>query len=688
MSYNIKKITKIIPKTNIPLINRSFVYDSKKRILDILQKISEKETKINPTLIKLKEKHRKSYILNLKNFDETDLNEIREDMNSSEKNILSQINEFKKGTIEFEQEKKKLFNNFQKIKNENQSFSLIYKQFQEKSKKKGQNEITKNDYLFKIANIYLLKNTRLPDLSRNVFNSNPLILDNDHIKPYFVYNKSVDGQKFLNYLERIKNILNRKILGNYTISPEERRHLDELQRKEKPKGYIPPEVLIPSLQEDISKTQFTYDCLINEYNNKNNINNNKTSNDTNISSYMNNNTSVNNVNNRSSKSIFTPKNKKYDIKKLIIKKIGYMKNSKNINKLFKDSFSNNYNSSSLDTTSVPHDTKKNNISDINNNININKTNLINSNSMIHIKSPVNNISNIFNRKGTQTSMIIQPFREKLKSNTQRVIKFFNKDSDESNLIKKNLLKKSFNSNIKFDKEINNLSTSMIQGNKLELFTPPKKIDFFKLYNFEENQKENNIKHIKEKHRHSSLKNLNEFISQSPNYISEDLNNIEKNEENKKSNKKINLNLSSRYDSFQKKTSMPIIKQKSDSEKNQELNIDNLYNKAVNLNNNKSLEDEVDLENYLLSRTKNNKNLNEIMSLKNTYYNLKKMEINFYRNIIMEEYNFRIKNRIQARYLNDKQNKILNKSDKFNSIFLRNANLFRKVICERDKDNFD
>ena len=669
MSYIIKKIKNKIKETKTPLINRSFVFNSKERILDILQRISEKEPTINPTLIQLKEKKRQSYILNLKNFNESDLNEIKEDMNNREKNLLLQINEFKKGTIEFEQDKKKIFNNFQNIKKENRYFSLLYKQFKKRTVKKGENELMKNDIFFKIANTYLLKNIRLPDLSRNVFNSNPLILDNEHIKPYFIYNKGVDSQKFLNYLDRIKDILGRKILGSYSLSQDERRHLEELKRKEKPKGYIPPEVLIPSLQEDITKTQFTYDCLINEYNNKNNISNNininKNSVDSNISSYMNNNTSVNNMNNKSTKSIFNSKNKKYDLKKLIIKKINFVKNSKKNNKLIKDSFSNNnYNNSSLDTTSVPHDTKKNNISDINININ-NKTNLVNSNSMINIRSPL---------------------KERLKSNTQRVIQFFNKDLDESNLIKKNLLKKSFNSNINKEKEKNNLSnlsnlsTSMIQGNKLELFTPQKKVDFFKLINFNEKEKEN----FREKNRHSSLKNLNVFFPQyqSSNYISQDLN-----DESKQNTRKINLNLSSRYDSFQKKLSMPKIKQKSDNEKNQEINIENLYNKALNLNN-KSYEDEVDLENYLLSMRGKNKNLNEIMSLKNTYFNIKKMENNFYKNIIKEEYNFRIKNRIQGRSLNDKQNKILNKSDKFNSIFLRNANLFRKVICERDKDTFD
>ena len=669
MSYIIKKIKNKIKETKTPLINRSFVFNSKERILDILQRISEKEPTINPTLIQLKEKKRQSYILNLKNFNESDLNEIKEDMNNREKNLLLQINEFKKGTIEFEQDKKKIFNNFQNIKKENRYFSLLYKQFKKRTVKKGENELMKNDIFFKIVNTYLLKNIRLPDLSRNVFNSNPLILDKEHIKPYFIYNKNVDSQKFLNYLDRIKDILGRKILGSYSLSQDERRHLEELKRKEKPKGYIPPEVLIPSLQEDIIKTQFTYDCLINEYNNKNNINNNininKNSVDSNISSYMNNNTSVNNVNNKSTKSIFNSKNKKIDLKKLIIKKINFVKNSKKNNKLIKDSFSNNnYNNSSLDTTSVPHDTKKNNISDINININ-NKTNLVNSNSMINIRSPL---------------------KERLKSNTQRVIQFFNKDLDESNLIKKNLLKKSFNSNINKEKEKNNLSnlsnlsTLMIQGNKLELFTPQKKVDFFKPINFNEKEKEN----FREKNRHSSLKNLNVFFPQyqSSNYISQDLN-----DESKQNTRKINLNLSSRYDSFQKKLSMPKIKEKSDNEKNQEINIENLYNKALNLNN-KSYEDEVDLENYLLSMRGKNKNLNEIMSLKNTYFNIKKMENNFYKNIIKEEYNFRIKNRIQGRFLNDKQNKILNKSDKFNSIFLRNANLFRKVICERDKDTFD
>ena len=680
MSYIIKNI---IPETKTPLTSRSFAYNPRGKIVEILQRLSEKETTISPTLMKLKEKHRQSYILNLKNFNEADLNEIKQDMNTREKNLISQINDFKKGTIEFEQNKKKIFNSFQKITKENFYFSLLYKQFKKNSIKTGENELMKNDDFFKIANTYLLKNIRLPDLSRNVFNSNPLILDNDHIKQFFIYNKHVDSKKFLDFLDRLKEILGRKILGNYKLSQEEKKHLEELKKQEKPKGYIPPEVLIPSLQEDISKTQLTYDCLMNEYNNKN-----KTSNDSNISNFNN---SISSINNNSQKSIFQKKNKIYDIKKLLIKKMHYINSGKNSRSI--DSFiNNNNNNSSLDTTSVPLDTKKNN-----------NNSIINSNSMINIKSSVNNI---FNRRKTHTMAVLSPIRHRLKSNTARVIKYFNKDLDKSNNnkiihelnppneqskeINNIFLKKSFNSGIKskfdnslMEKEINN--TSMIQGNKLELFTPKKKIDFFNLINEHAHEQETS----QEKNKHSSFKNIKGLFSSSPNNCSEDLKSQSKNDESNQIPN--NLKSISRHDSFQNQ--MPIIiekstksQQKSDSEKNQEPNIENLYNKALHLTS-KSLKDEVDLENYLLS-IRREKNLNEIITLKNTYYNILKMEKSFNKNIIKKEYNFRIKNAIQGRFLNEQQNKVLNKSDKFNSIFLRNANVFRKVICEKDKDNFD
>ena len=210
MNYNNK-----IPKTS-----RSFAYNPKGKILEIFKRISEDESKLNPTLIKLKEKNRQSYILNLNNYNESDLNEVKDSMNNHEKKLLSQINEFKKGTIEFEQNKKNNFNDFQKIKNENLYFSSMYKRLKKNSQKRGENELMKNEYFFKIANTYLLKNERLPDLNRNVFNANPLILDNDHIKTYFINNKNVDSKKFLNYLDRIKLILTRKILGSHSISPE------------------------------------------------------------------------------------------------------------------------------------------------------------------------------------------------------------------------------------------------------------------------------------------------------------------------------------------------------------------------------------------------------------------------------------------------------------------------------------
>ena len=675
MNYNNK-----IPKTS-----RSFAYNPKGKILEIFKRISEDESKLNPTLIKLKEKNRQSYILNLNNYNESDLNEVKDSMNNHEKKLLSQINEFKKGTIEFEQNKKNNFNDFQKIKNENLYFSSMYKRLKKNSQKRGENELMKNEYFFKIANTYLLKNERLPDLNRNVFNTNPLILDNDHIKTYFINNKNVDSKKFLNYLDRIKLILTRKILGSHSISPEEKRHIDEIIRKEKPKGYIPPQVLIPSLQEEISKSQFTYDCLINEYNNKNY----NTPNNSHISSYNNNSSSINNISNNS---VFPMKKKKYDIKQLIIKKSQILNSSK-INK-YKDSINVNLNNnSSLDTTTVPIETKKNDINNINN---INNNILVNSNSMKNIMSSV---KGIFNRKNNHTMIIATPLRQKLKSNTARVIKFFNRDLDLSNLnknnydfnsneqikeIKNNLLKKSFNSNIKskidnsfiMDKEMNNLS--MIQNNKLELFTPKKKIDFFNIINENVKEKENK----KEKNRHSSLKNLNEIFQQSPKNMSEDFRNISKNDDQTPG--KLDLSLKNDHE----QNSMPIIieksvkpKHNSDLGKSQDINVEELYNKSLNL---KSLEDEVELENYLIS-SRGKKNLKDIITLKNTYFNIRKMERNFYKNLIKDEFTFRIRRGIQGRFLNENQTKILNKNDKFIATFLRNANLFRKVICERNKD---
>ena len=130
----------------------------------------------------------------------------------------------------------------------------------------------------------------------------------------------------------------------------------------------------------------------------------------------------------------------------------------------------NINTSSIDTTTIPLDTKN-----------------------IIFKTPR---YNIFSRKKTHTTIFMSPLRSKLQSNTSHLADFFNNELDNSNSnsnINKNFdplfnsksgknnnnifLKRSTinNNSIKIDKELNN--SSIFENNKLRLFSPKKRIDF-------------------------------------------------------------------------------------------------------------------------------------------------------------------------------------------------------------------
>ena len=600
-----------------PKSNDSFHYSPRKKLTSILKRISENNPSKMTTLSLLNQKHRKSYILKLKNKNQLDFNKISEDMNNKEKELLSQINEFKKDVIDLENNHEKILNKHWEYKKVNDFFSEMYKKIQNSKKNKRKNLFIENKSNFSLINQYLLKNKRLPDMSKNIFNLNPLILDNDQLKKYFIYNK-IDPSKFFEYLNRVKDMIDRKIDGNRGLNEEEKKHLDDIIKNEKPKGYVEPEVLIRNLKKDIAITKKTFNNLINknmkrtleEPNNKNVIKK--------IDSFD-------------------------EIKKLdTYKKIKFVNDNKN-----KNNFNNYINKSFIDSTTVPLESKN-----------------------INILTPR---FEIFNRKKTQTqtNIFISHLLSKRKSNsTLNIFDLFNNELDNSNSINEknfgenfnnineknsnNFLKRSFNKNLRIDKELNNFS--IFQNNKSELFSPNMKIDFNE---FMDNNNE----------KEQDLKNDNSFFSNS-------------NFSNKNRAKKINF----KFDFFKKR--MPIIlskKNKKEEAKTKNQSIEKLYNKALKLKlKSKSFDEKVELENYLLSKTKN-KNLSQIMNLKNTYYNIDKIERKFIKtNLIKKQYSLR---NLKGDKINE-QKRILDKNKTLIKSFMENANRLRKVICERNKNDND
>ena len=70
-----------------------------------------------------------------------------------------------------------------------------------------------------------------------------------------------DKYKSSKFLNKVEDLVDRKLTGNFILTDEEAKRLEFLQKNEKPKGFIPYEQLIPKLKNDIMKTQLTIDNL-------------------------------------------------------------------------------------------------------------------------------------------------------------------------------------------------------------------------------------------------------------------------------------------------------------------------------------------------------------------------------------------------------------------------------------------
>ena len=147
---------------------------------------------------------------------------------------------------------------------------------------------------------------------------------------------------------------------------------------------------------------------------------------------------------------------------------------------------------------------------------------------------------------------------------------------------------------------------------------------------------------------------------------------------------IKINEKSNFNFFTK--SIPKIIEKKDKpsmQNSEQHSLDELYNKALHLKSN-SFDDKTLLENYLISNTMK-KDLNQIINLRNAYYNIARMEKNFEKNLLKKIYSYRKSNRNSSYESDNKQKQTLERNTKYTNTFLRNANKFRKILCEKYKD---
>ena len=174
---------------------------------------------------------------------------------------LKSLEEFKEVLYQFNQ-KKTDDENIENIKIENKIFCNNYEKLLKEKNKYKTGTYVDQEYLFIIANRYAQKGIKIPEISKekNIFKSNPLILNGSELEYYFLYNLG-DKYKSSKFLNKVEDLVDRKLTGNFILTDEEAKRLEFLQKNEKPKGFIPYEQLIPKLKNDIMKTQLTIDNL-------------------------------------------------------------------------------------------------------------------------------------------------------------------------------------------------------------------------------------------------------------------------------------------------------------------------------------------------------------------------------------------------------------------------------------------
>ena len=231
------------------------------KLRKIYQKIPIKELKKRPEIEKLVFPEPVVIYRGISKNKYSEKMKIPKDLTDDNQKKINSLNEFKEILFQFNKNEKADEKN-KEIKKENNKFSKDYDQLIKEKNKFSTGTYMDYDYLIKIANHYAEKGIKVPKISRdkNIFKANPLILSGNELEYYFLYNLG-DKKKSSIYLNKADEITTRKLTGNYRLSDEETRHLEFLQKNEKPKGFVPLNILIPKLKQDIINTQNTIDNI-------------------------------------------------------------------------------------------------------------------------------------------------------------------------------------------------------------------------------------------------------------------------------------------------------------------------------------------------------------------------------------------------------------------------------------------
>ena len=643
------------------------------------ERIPKEELRKMPIIDSSKNYQRKYYINGINIHKKPEMNRINKDMNISEKKLLSDINNFKERFYDYNKEQEDQMGNFEKIQEENEKFSKIYKKIQiEKGKFKTGTYLDYEPFI-NISSRYLSKNIQIPNLSNehSIFSGNPLILSGSELQDYISYNLG-NRNKAMNFLNKVDEIVDRKKTGNTKFTQQEIDRLEKIIQQEKPKGYLPPEVLIPKLKKDIIKSKDTCKNLDNlelffkSFDKKRKLNDFFSSFKKNI--------------NRSTNNISIKKNN--NNYPTILNNI---KNYNNLNsyKAKYASYKNFLNSSSATGTTGIFATRNSSIQDTSKELcpNSNISGILSGRYSTSLKYTP--ISSPFERKDYNNFQINEAiFTNRLNSSKidfqknlnlmpktidtsalRNISKISKKNILKSNLLKFNQLKGKKKKILKFKKSQSlvdlNKENSILNIKKDNITYGSERGEIAELINNIETKKQckenslNNIEYKNEENDNNDNKN--------PNF--NDNNNLEENNEFKNEKRLIGLHKSICFNQ-----KIPELKE-LDSIKYEK--IENLFNQALKLvfksNKNKSK-----LEEYAISRGRiPYKKINK----KDTYFNILKLkEKSIENNIILEEYMIR-NGTNDIKSLSKEQNNIIDINNHFINKMVNYEKKFKEMLCE-------
>ena len=657
----------------------------------IFARIPKEVLRKMPVIETSKSFKRKQYINGISKKKKPDINRINKEMDNSEIKILSDINGFKERFYEYNKDQEDQMENFEKIQEENDKFSKVYKKLQ---KEKGKfNTGTYLDYkpFINIASRYLSRNMNVPNLSNehSIFSGNPLILAGSDLQDYFSYNLG-NKKKAMIFLKKVDNIVNRKKTGNTKLTNEEIEHLEKVLQQEKPKGYIAPNVLIHKLKSDIIKSEDTFNNLVKfeqffmSFDKKRKLNDY-------MSSYKNISKSTGNLFNKVSNNYPTTLSNTNNYNKIYLnkRKISNYTNILNNNSVtgttgifatrkssIKDNskeFTGNTNISSIlsgrNSTSLKYSpivspfgrkvyNDQTNETIIANRINSSKIDFQKNLNLMPKTFDISSITNV-ERVGKKNILTNIQKSNLLKSNKKKTIRFKDSAKSSANLNNEN--------SVLNDKK-GNMTYGSDRGEIVELINDIERKNLIRL------SKENSINEINDidnqNEETDTLDNKNQIIN---NNTSQE-NNISNNQI--KSQKKEKKNNCKNLGTHKYKIIKPRTPTQKELEKMKYQKLENLFDKALNLRHNQNNKGE--LEDYVISigRIPNKK-----INTKDTYFNIyRTKEKAVDNNLIMEEYMIRNGSN-DKKILTKEQNNILDKNSYFKNEMVNYEMKFKEMLCE-------